>query len=428
MAARVLAIALALTVTGSACTAGEAAAPRPSPSARESRWAQDVAYLVDRIESVHPDPDHSVSEADLREAANALVVELPSLGDDEVLVGLMRLLALVGSGGGDGHMGLWPPDNPQAVRRFPIRVWQFPEGLFVTAARPPNEDLVGSRIVSVDGLLIEEVLRRLDPIVPHDNASNLRDARSVFLTSAEVLSGLGIARDPATMEMEVASPEGDRRTATVRAVDAATYADWVGGWELLLPERPGLGFLRDAADPYRLEYVRPSRALVVRYNVVEETSSSLAAAIGAAMDDRRVDRVVLDLRSNGGGEAGGYRDLLRLLASPAVDRAGALFVLIGRLTFSAGASLSVLLERHAADAVFVGEATGGAPNFWADPLTVTLPNSRLNVLIPDAYFGIGGPGDSRSAVEPDLAVPLTASDYFSGHDPVLERALSATAV
>ncbi len=136
-----LAIALALTVTGSACTAGEAAAPRPTPSARESRWAEDVAYLVDRIESVHPDPDHSVSEADLREAANALVVELPSLGDDEVLVGLMRLLALVGSGGGDGHMGLWPPDNPQAVRRFPIRVWQFPEGLFVTAARPPNEDL-----------------------------------------------------------------------------------------------------------------------------------------------------------------------------------------------------------------------------------------------------------------------------------------------
>ncbi len=424
---RLLAIAVVVSIAGSACTAGPSAPPSPSPSAREVRWAEDVAYLVDRIESVHPDPDHSVSGSDLHEAANALVAELPDLDDDEVLVGLMRLLALVGSGGGDGHMGLWPPDNPQAVRRFPIRVWQFPEGQFVTAARAPNEDLVGSRIVSVDGLPIEEVLRRLDPIVPHDNASNLRDARTVFLTSAEVLSGLGIARDPATMELEVASPEGARRTATVHAVDAATYADWVGGWELLLPERPGLGFLRDAADPFRLDYVRPSRALVVRYNVVEETSSSPAGEIEAAIRDRRVDRVVLDLRSNGGGEAGGYRDLLRLLTSRAVDRAGPLFVLIGRLTFSGAASLAVLLERRAADAVFVGEATGGAPNLWADPVTVTLPNSRLNVLIPDAYFGIGGPGDLRSAIEPDLSVPLTASDYFSGHDPVLERALAEPA-
>ena len=107
-----------------------------------------------------------------------------------------------------------------------------------------------------------------------------------------------------------------------------------------------------------------------------------------------------------------------------MDRPGRLDVLIGRLTFSAGTSLAVLLERQAEHAFLLGEASGGAPNFWADPTTITLPNSGLQVEVADRYEGIGGPGDTRLTVEPDITVPFTAHDYFSGHDPVLERALS----
>ena len=83
-----------------------------------------------------------------------------------------------------------------------------------------NEHLVGSKVLSVDGVPIDQVFRRLDPVVPRDNASNLRDARTVFLTSAEVLDGIGIAGDLLTMTLGVESPDGTRRTATIDAVDA----------------------------------------------------------------------------------------------------------------------------------------------------------------------------------------------------------------
>ena len=108
---------------------------------------------------------------------------------------------------------------------------------------------------------------------------------------------------------------------------------------------------------------------------------------------------------------------------PDIDRPGRLSVLIGRLTFSAGTSLAVLLERRT-DAVFIGEDSGGAPDFYANPVTVTLPYSGLRVLVSTQYFGIGGPDDARPSLEPDLTVPFTASDYFSGRDPVLEAALA----
>jgi hypothetical protein len=43
---------------------------------------------------------------------------LPRLDDNEILVGIMHLVAMVSSDGRDGHMGVWPPDNTEAVRRF----------------------------------------------------------------------------------------------------------------------------------------------------------------------------------------------------------------------------------------------------------------------------------------------------------------------
>jgi len=377
------------------------------------------------MEAIHPDLFHGVSVGAFDGAVEDLAAALPSLSDDEILVGVMQLVAMISSEGRDGHMGVWPPDNPELVHRFPIRLWEFPDGLFVTAARRPNEHLVGSRVLSVDGVPIAQVFRRLDPVVPRDNASNMRDARTVFLTSAEVLDGIGIARDPLMMTLQVESPDGRRRTAAIHAVDAEAFADWVGGWELLLPQRQNLLLLRDPAAGFWLEYLPASGTLYMQYNVVHEHSSQAVNEIERAMRDHPVGRLVLDLRNNGGGEAGGYRDLIRFLARPEIDRPGRLSVLIGRLTFSAGTSLAVLLERRAAHAVFFGENSGGAPDFWADPETVTLPNSGLHVLIASRYFGIGGSDDARTTIAPDVRVAMTSSDYFSGRDPVLEAALSA---
>ena len=75
-------------------------------------------------------------------------------------------------------------------------------------------------------------------------------------------------------------------------------------------------------------------------------------------------------------------------------------------------------------AVLIGETMGGAPSFWADPETVTLPHSGLVALVDSRFNPSPVPGDTRLEVQPDVAVPFTAADYFAGRDPVLERALA----
>jgi hypothetical protein len=392
----------------------------PAALTRVERWTADVTALVEQMEDIHPDLFHGVSEATFDRAAGELIDAIPDLDDDEMLVGVMHMVAMISAHGGDGHMGVWPPDNPDAVRRFPVRLWEFPDGVYVTAARQPNGDLEGARVLKVDGISIDEVFERLDSVVPRDTPSNLRAARMVFLTSAQVLAGVGISNDDDEMTLDVETADGGRRSVTIHAVDAATYADWVGGWELLLPERPGLDFLRDAQAPFRLDYLAAERTLDVRYQVVLEHSGAVVGAIRAAMREHAVERIVLDLRNNGGGEAGGFRELLAFLAGQHVP----LVVLVGRLTFSAGSTLALHLERRVPDVVFIGETMGGAPAFWADPDAVTLPYSGLVALVDSRFNPSPVPGDDRLEVRPDIEVPFTAADYFAGRDPVLERALA----
>ena len=50
---------------------------------------------------------------------------------------------------------------------------RFSDGLVITAARAPYQDLAGSRVEAINGRPIGEVLALVEPLAPRDNPSNL---------------------------------------------------------------------------------------------------------------------------------------------------------------------------------------------------------------------------------------------------------------
>ena len=90
-----------------------------------------------------------------------------------------------------------------------------------------------------------------------------------------------------------------------------------------------------------------------------ESIADFSRRLRALVDTGTVDRLVLDLRLNRGGDGTLNRPLLlSLIKARKLEGPGKLFVIIGRSTFSAAQFLVNQLEAYT-DAVFVGEPSGG---------------------------------------------------------------------
>ena len=395
------------------------------PSA-PSTAAEDVRELGKSIEQLHPDPFRSVSRQRFRAEVAALARRAPSITRNELLVGVLRIIALLGPR--NGHTGLFPgdPANVSPLSLYPLRLYHFADGLYVVGARDPS--LVGARLVAIEGTPVDRVLALVGLLTPADNPTNTRGLAPHYLLTAEVLDGLGVVDEvgPATFTLE--RRDGQRAdvdlTPMLGSQYAAAFSDPHHGHNpssLPYSERPG--YLAGSAKPMWARKVASGRAVVFAYNTVVAPSGSFVRSLARLVRDPKVRRVVVDVRLNGGGDNTTYGELTSLLRSPAVNRRGKLYVLIGRATFSAAANFAAELDRDTR-AVFVGEPTGGGVETYGDTFPLQLPTLGWNVYIAARYHHRKrNARDRRLAVGADVRVDLTSAQYFAGRDPVLERAL-----
>jgi len=392
--------------------------PVPSPSLdRVAGWRADIDALLAARESLHPDPWHGMARADWVAAADAVKARIPELTDDAALVELVRLAAMPGWNGRDGHTGIFLTPG-SGVHAYPLRMWRFTDGLVITAARAPYEDLVGSRVTAIGGRPIDEVLRLVEPLSPRDNDSSLLAFAPRYAGVSEILAGLGVIDRAGPALFSVVGRDGKARDVTIDPITVDEDVAWHGGQPLRLPPTDA-PWLRDQAKTLWWSYLADHRTLFVQYNSVESGINGVADEILARAQQDDVARVVVDLRHNGGGDNTTMGPLEDVLRDPAINRPGRLVVLIGRITFSAAANFATDLEQSSA-ATFAGEAMGGSPNLYGDAREVALPYGDQSVFVATRYWQRSTPEDQRITIEPDIAADLSSADYFAGHDPVLQ--------
>jgi hypothetical protein len=219
---------------------------------------------------------------------------------------------------------------------------------------------------------------------------------------------------------------GARRDVALLADATAPADSWVSGRELPIASCPAS--VRLAAPKYAFELLPGTRTLYVAYNtLLEDPQAPLEQFFGrmfAHADSAQVERLVIDLRRNAGGNNFLNRPLWQgIVARPALNRRGRVFVLVGRNTFSAAICSAIQLARHT-NAILVGEPTSSPPNFTGETIVVNLPHSRMRATISDLYWQNGVAMDYRAWVAPELYVPPTWADFRAGRDPALTAALS----
>jgi hypothetical protein len=413
------------TTPSPAAAASPSTAASPTPEAtldREARWRDAIATVLPGLERFHPDPFHGTDRAAIEAVLAELDADLPSLDDDQVLVGLMRAFALVSAGGRDAHTGLYPwGSDGYPLTSLPIRLWLFDDGPHVTAALPPYEHLVGQRVTAVAGRPIDEVLAALDPFVPRDNASTVRLLLPRLFVTPEILRGAGIA--PAgPVEFTLVDDGGPGTVESVTPIPMADYNAWAGPYGLFLPDDPRVLSRSRTDEPLWFEDVAPG-VVYVAYNevaFVPEEAQALAERLGR--DD--VDAIVVDVRHNTGGEVDALEAVLRAIEPAAARRGVRTWILTGRNTFSA-ASLFVARLADILGVRIAGEPMGGAPTAWGNSRPVELGSSGLVANVATAFEVGVDEDDERFTIEPDLPVDITPRDVARGRDPVLDAVLEA---
>jgi hypothetical protein len=398
-------VVLALLLAG--CAGSDDPQP-PTPLQRE------LSELAETMELTHPELFHDVPRATFRAEGAKLANAAPELTRDELVVGVMRLAALPGAR--DGHTAVYPFDqHARGLHVYPLRLYDFADGLHVVGSLGA-EGLTGRRVTAIGDRTIAEVVELVRPLVPHDNESGFRWLLPEYLTTAEVLRGLGIvAGDTATYSF------ADGTDAVLEPVDAGEVASTLGGAPAPLPTEHDPVWLRELATDQWLTTLEGGKVVYLGYRLTTGPTHDTAERLLALARKPGVRRVVVDVRLNHGGDNTTYGPLLDVLARPVVERK--LVVLTGRSTFSAAGNFVAEVDR-ATSARFLGEPAGGAPSQWGDSIAIMLERAGLTVHVATAYWEFGPPGDKRQETPVDVRVEPTAADFFAGRDPVLARALA----
>ena len=392
---------------------GEARAPAntdPDLGISAALWHQDLVFLASTLATRHVNAFRYTPRPAFDGAVAALDGRLRGLGADAIYVGLDNIATRVG----DGHTYVeFPPD----AARFPFLVRRFGKDYRVAAVAGENRAALGTRIVKIGDTPVQSAYDALfASITPIAETEALRDARAQdFLGLGLPLHGLGIIPDRAVAPFTFARDDGSTFTATLQAARAGRVIAWTWPWKSapLYRQRPD--------EDFWYTFLAPNNTVYCSFRGYKDLQRN-AAGLLTLVRERKPEKLVIDLRQNGGGDYKvGLASLIQPVAAiPAINQTGHLFVLVGVNTFSAAMSNAAQF-RTQTKALLVGQMIGERPNSYQEANEVRLPNSHLLLRYSTQEYAFLPGAD---AIVPDQTIEPTWAEYAAGRDPVLEWVLS----
>lgn len=389
-------------------------------ASRVKSWHKDLKALRNQLPALHANLFFKTSQAEFNNAINELDAAVASLQDHEIIVGMTRIVAMMG----DGHTRLDWETTGTDFRLYPLQLYWFSDGLYVTATTSDYQAALGARLVRIGDTGIDQAYAAVSALISHENEEWPLEQSPHYLVVPEILNALKILPDMEKGHFVFEASDGSEF-----AFDLAPVARDATLTFLQIPDPKAVSiplYLRSPDQFYWFDYLSDSRTLYIKYNVCEEmaslSASQFADQIGSFAASHTVDRFILDVRNNGGGSTAVLGRLMAGLQNRTdLNQPGRFFVIIGRGTFSSAMDNAITLKMQFSP-ILVGEPSGGKPNGYGEVASFNLPRSGLLVRYSTKFF-MTVPGDPPS-LDPDVNVRISSADFKSGRDPVLDACLT----
>ncbi len=426
----------------------------PAPKDRAEGMRQDLAALgqlvdLDRSFSHDARLQFEVERQRLMEAAETLT---PQAFEMQV----SRLVAIAGN----GHTTVGR--KLRRINRVPMRMMWFDEGLYVVRTSEAHGDLLGARVVSINGSTPEELLAGLAPYVSGP-AEQARVMSPLLMESPGALSGVWPEMDTERATYVLQTPAGEDLTVTLEGIAPNPAVTPVfaprdlapdpiegeaGSWRGVLAGKTRLPLvLREPDASLYVKNLGKDGLYIHLASVMGDERGDLSTQLAAlvdAIEPASLRYAILDLRFDGGGN---YMNTLRFTRElpRRIAPDGKLFLLTDNATFSAAiVTLARAKYFGGARAVIVGERIGDRERFWAESgAPLKLPNSKIMVFFATGYhdwhdgcgwkdltrcFWLNLPFDVPAGnLSPAKVVAWRFEDYQRGVDTVMEEVLKMAA-
>jgi len=369
-------------------------------------WDEDVYFFSENIKEKHVDLFFNISESEFDKDIETLRNNTASNSETKTIIELLKILSKVG----DSHTQM---QYSSKLTSLPFSTKWLDDGIFLTEVDINNEQHLGSRIIGINDTPIEDVIDNFRKVISYENESNYKNQFIEYMKYIDFYNDFGIS--DSSNEIAINLDNGISYNVASDATQTLSIQS----------NNPPL-FLKDTQTFYWFEELKEDKIMYIQYNLCRERDdlsfqSFTDQIVSRIENNDHIEKLVIDLRHNGGGNSSIIRPLISEIKNYIYNnrfQTNDIYVIIGRKTFSS-AVLNTTELKDLYQVVVIGEPTGGKPNHHGEVLNFRLPNSLLNVSYSTKYFKFSPTDDD--AIYPDVSIEYNSDDLLNEIDPILEK-------
>lgn len=371
-------------------------------------YKKDIVFLYDFLEKNHPDFYNTVKEEEAKQILNRNISKSDIGSPASFYYSLCEIAAIPHDShtqvGMDGMM-------VSDLKILPIGFDKFKDGLYIVMASDGYENLIGKKVVSINGYPFEDIIAAARMAIPSDNDIYL--AKSLYgnhMRIYQFYEHLGLLQNEGIIIVET---EDMKKTD----IHPQPYMDAAGlEYSYLQKAIPST---LNPSSIYSAMLLDEPTAILINYHACMEMESfpflSFCNQVLDLIAKNGYKSIVIDLRYNKGGDSSIISPLVEGLAKLKEQKDIAVYVLIGEDSFSS-AIMNAEQMKERLDAILVGRPTGGSVSHYGEILLETLPETGVMFQYSTKYFS----GPCQGPLMPDIFVERNMFDYENGIDTDLK--------
>lgn len=384
---------------------------------KSKEWLEDINVYGKELESRHIDLYHTIEKKEFKKQLMNLKAKLADLNEYQVIIKLMELTRRIGNGLSDGHTAI--PLWNRSFHEFPFEIMIKNNHVLVIGTTDIHKNMLGSKLKSINGVPVEEIIQKFEAIVPFvENSYSAQIRVGHKLLIPELLFGFGFLEGLESANF-VFENENVSHKVKVSSITADEYKRGMVH-KISYQKLESFQKITEQSKALWLASLDQGKTVYIYFRLYPSMTAMQSFAVEALeyINKHQTENLIVDFRDSFGGNGFvGLKLAEYLVQADSINWKNGVYTLISNKTFSAAMNNSIQFGQLL-NAKLVGQPSGARPSGYQDMGQFQLPNSNLLVTYSKRLFDF--PDKDVPSLFPEVLIPLYLSDYVDGRDRTLE--------